>query len=110
MDQAPYQKSSDTSKAAGESIEEHLSRLESAVLNVIGRSGSVGMNCWEVEKMTGISRACSSARLNGLVKKGLIFDSKVRRITNTGRNAVVYMKCIVSMPRTEENFTGDLFT
>jgi len=90
-EKAPYQKDSDTSKAAGESIEEHLSRLESVVLYAITYSRE-GMNTWEVEQRTGISRACVSARLNGLCNKGFIYDSKIRRPTDTGRNAVVYKK------------------
>lgn len=88
---APYQKGSDTSKEAGESVQDHLSRLEQLVLKVIVNSSN-GMNCYEVEQATGISRACSSARLNGLSNKGKIYDSGIRRKTETGRNAVVYKK------------------
>lgn len=101
-DRVPFQRGSDTSKAAGESIRDHLSYLEKVVLCAIESSGT-GMNCWEVEKFTGISRACSSARLNGLRGKALIFDTGIRRITDTGRNAVVYKKCLVRI------YTPDLF-
>ena len=99
--QVPFQRGSDTSKAAAESIKEHLSRLEYAVLDAIRHSGQSGMNCWEVEKATNISRACSSARLNGLCGKGLIFDSGIRRKTDTGRNAVVYMRSIMKVQQQE---------
>jgi len=89
-------------------MEEHLSRLDELVLNAIAYSLGVGMNCWEVEQKTGISRACSSARLNSLRNKNLIFDSKIRRPTDTGRNAVVYMKKI--LPDIDKaDYSGDLF-
>jgi len=92
MDNVPYQKSSDTSKEAADSMKDHLSRLENAVLDAI--KGTIfGMNCWEVEQAVHISRACSSARLNGLVNKGLIYDTGIRRQTDTGRRAVVYKIC-----------------
>ena len=90
MSKIPYQRGSDTSKAAGESIVEHLSFLENSVLQAIKDSGDHGMNCWEIESVTGISRQCSSARLNALVNKCLIVDSGIRRKTETGRNAAVY--------------------
>jgi len=90
MTGAPYQKGSDTSAQAAGSIESKLSHLAYAVLYAIKASAGNGMNCWEVEQYCNISRACSSARLNGLVNKGLIFDSTFRRVTDTGRNAVVY--------------------
>lgn len=105
-EKAPYQKGSDTSKAAGESIQEHLSRLESVVLYAIEYSYQ-GMNCWEVEQKTGISRQCSSARLNALHKKGLIFDSGIRRITNTGCSAVVYKKSFGRIHGIREIDQGD---
>lgn len=90
MNGAPYQKGSDTSAQAAGSIEHCLSFLEKEVLQAIKESREIGMNCWEVEQRCDISRACSSARLNGLRVKGLIHDTKLRRATDTGRSAVVY--------------------
>ena len=88
---ASYQVGSDTSRQAAESINDHLSRLEELVYRSIFNSRGYGKNCWEVERDTHISRQCSSARLNGLVRKGKIKDSGIRRITDTGRSAVVYV-------------------
>lgn len=90
-ERVPFQVNSDTSRQAAESIGDHLSRLEELVYWSIHDAGERGRNCWEVEMDTHISRQCSSARLNGLVKKGRIRDSGIRRITNTGRRAVVYV-------------------
>ena len=87
---APYQPGSDTSREAAISIEKDLCRLERAVFTAIRSRGEAGANCWEVERMTGISRACSSARLNRLRMLGIIYDTGLRRETDSGRNAVVY--------------------
>lgn len=93
----PFAVGSDTSFEAALSIARHLNRIENAVYRTILSNGDKGANCWEVEQKTGISRACSSARLNGLVKKGLIYDTGARRPTDTGRNAVVYKAIVKDM-------------
>ena len=91
QERVPYQVGSNMSRQAAESIANHLNRLEGLVYRSIADSGEYGQNCWEVEMETHISRQCSSARLNGLKRKGKIRDSGARRETETGRNAVVYV-------------------
>lgn len=48
------------------------------------------MTCDEVEIVTGLKHQTASARIRELALKGLIKDSGKRRLTRSGRKAVVY--------------------
>lgn len=88
-----------TSKAAAEAIAPDLGELEAVVLRAI-RHGNpcnlsrsapmLGMTCEEAESYTGLSHQCASARIRGLVLKGLIRDSGETRRTRSGRSAIVW--------------------
>lgn len=86
---APYVRGSDTSQAAAVSIEPHLPRLEHVVLATIVSAG--GLIADEVEARTGLPHQTVSARIRGLVLKGLLEDSGERRRTRSGRSAAVWM-------------------
>ncbi len=89
-DSAPYARGSDTSRAAAESVEPHLSRLERIVFEYIDKQGHEGATCWEVEKGCGLMHQTASARIKALKDAGRIRATNQKRTTNTGRLAGVY--------------------
>lgn len=93
---APYVKGSDTSKAAAESIEGDLARLESIVLQEIARRGDNGATDDEIEKATELAHQTASARRRGLVQKGLVVATRKRRATRSGRKATVWVTAQVA--------------
>ena len=79
----------DTSLAAARAIVPDLQRLEAVVLADIARCVN-GATDYEIECHTGMKHQTASARRRGLVLKGLVEDSGLRRATDTGRAAVVW--------------------
>jgi hypothetical protein len=79
----------DTSLAASKAIVPHLARLEAAVLNKITTAAN-GATDYEIECWTNLRHQTASARRRGLVLKGLVEDSGLRRNTDSGRAAVVW--------------------
>jgi hypothetical protein len=79
----------DTSREAAASMVDHVGRLEGWVLAAI-RSAENGLTCDEVEQRCGLTHQCASARVNGLMNKERIVDSKERRLTRSGRRAIVW--------------------
>ncbi len=77
----------DTSRAAAESMKPHTKRLRALVYCEIRR---VPSSCDELEQQLGLSHQCCSARVNDLMKLGLIRDSGLRRKTRSGRAAIVW--------------------
>lgn len=88
---APYNKGSDTSRAAADVINPHLSRLEQIVFSFIAGQGRNGATCDEIELATNMSHQTTSARVRGLAKKARIMDSTARRWTRARRPAVVWV-------------------
>ena len=89
---APYVKGSDTSQAAAVSVAPHLPRLEAVVLLSVAKSG--GRTSDEVEVETGLPHQTVSARIRGLVQRGLLADSGARRPTRSGRGAAVWVPVV----------------
>lgn len=87
---APAVRSSDTSVAAGKSIEPHLGRLEFLVLYRIASCPTNGLTCDDVECLEGLSHQTVSARIRRLAQLGRIVDSGLRRKTRSGRAAIVW--------------------
>lgn len=85
---APYSNPT-TSREAAQSIEPQLGNLEELVLEAI-RVSRDGLTCDEVEEFTKLSHQCASARVNGLMKRGVIVDSGRKRKTRSGRNAIIW--------------------
>jgi hypothetical protein len=77
-----------TSREAAESIEPEVNRLEQEVLSAIKFCN--GLACHEVEQMTGMAHTTASARIRGLVLKGLVYDSGQKKLTPSKRNAIVW--------------------
>ena len=85
---APFVRESDTSEQAALSVQPHLPRLERVVLTAIADGG--GRTSDEVEQATGLAHQTVSARIRGLVQRGLLADSGERRVTRSGRKAAVW--------------------
>jgi hypothetical protein len=89
---APFVKGSDTSREAAQSLPEPaLARLESQVFLMICKWGPHGATDDELERETGLSHQTVSARRRGLVQKGRVVDSGLRRLTRSGRKATVWI-------------------
>src|SRR5580658_1247613 len=85
---APFVKGSDTSREAAQSLPEPaLARLEAVVFASIVSFGGFGCTDDELERLTELSHQTVSARRRGLVQKGRIVDSGLRRQTRSGRKA-----------------------
>lgn len=77
----------DTSIEAYESIREITPTILQQVYTYIKRNKST---CYEIEKNLNLSHQTASARINDLIKLGLLKDSGIRRKTGSGRNAIVW--------------------
>jgi hypothetical protein len=81
----------DTSREAGESIREHLARLEGLVYRVIAGAGSTGACCFEVESALALVHQTVSPRITAMHQRRVIYDSGRRRLTPRGRRAIVWL-------------------
>lgn len=79
----------ETSIQARESIIERLLPLKAQILVLIKRKN--GLTCYELEKMLNLPHQTASARINDLIKENRIIDSGLRRKTQSGRNAIVWV-------------------
>ena len=77
-----------TSKAAARSVTETRPNLISRVFKAI-RSRR-GATCEEVELFLGAAHQSVSSAIRTLALAGQIFDSRRRRVTRTGREAIVW--------------------
>ena len=82
---------SETSKAAAESISEHLPRLEALVLEAIRGAGSEGLTDEEAQEVTGLQGSTERPRRIRLWEKGLVVRAGVQRKTKAGRLAEVWV-------------------
>jgi len=87
---APYVVGSETSKRAAESVEAGLNQMQEQVLAAI-RSDASGRTCDEVERVLALRHQTASARIRELACKSKIVDSGRRRVTRSGRAAVVWV-------------------
>lgn len=88
--EAPYAAGSDTSKEAADAILPRVGTLQAMVLELIQASRG-GLTCDQVEAQMGGKHQTVSARVYELKNKGLIMDSGRRRLTRSGRKAVVWV-------------------
>lgn len=68
-----------------------LSTLQIKVLLAIKNAGKNGRTSDELENQLGLSHQTCSPRVSELVRRGLIKDSKLRRVTQAGRPATVWV-------------------
>jgi uracil-DNA glycosylase family 4 len=106
----PFNKGSDTSEKAADSIASSASSLRDFVFGIIEASGAGGLTCDGVEVESHMSHQTTSARINELAKEGRIIDSGRQRPTRSGRLAVVWLAGTVSTsetaPATEGSVNG----
>jgi hypothetical protein len=86
----PFVAGSDTSAEAALQIAPDTNRLRRLVLEAI--DAGRGMTCCEVERNLGLRHQTASARIRELALKGRVVDSGERRLTASGRKAVVWRK------------------
>jgi len=87
----PYEKSSDTSREAAQSILPAVGTLQSKVLGIFKDVKEYGKTCDDIEYILSGRHQSISARIRELVQLGHIVDSGRRRKTRSGRNAAVYV-------------------
>lgn len=87
MRHAPHS-GGETSRDAAADIRRSLPRLEAAVLATL--EGSDGMTAQEIERATGLAGNTVRPRLVALREIGRVEDSGRRRVTASGRKAVVW--------------------
>jgi hypothetical protein len=88
-----FEKDSDTSEAAAESMVITAKVLKAICLRHIEAAEIAvppGLTCDEVEVLTGGRHQSVSARIRELVLDGSIYDTGLRRPTRSGRKANVY--------------------
>lgn len=82
-----------TSREAAAFIRARLPHLENITYTCLKRSKNRGKIVDELVDATGLEKVTVSPRLRPLVKKGLVFESKERRMGKSGRYQTVW-KCI----------------
>lgn len=87
---APFEKGSDTSKAAAEAIQPDAARLRSLVIDAFKEAGERGLTSNEVELKLGLRQSTASARVREVVLLGNLVESGIRK-TASGRNAKVFV-------------------
>lgn len=101
-DGAPYVGGSDTSEAAAASMAPHTARLRSLVTQAFLRRGPRGFTNDEVEQELDLIHQCCSARVRELVIAKVLVETEERRLTRSGRKAVVKIHAIYAHPREDD--------
>lgn len=81
----------DTSAAAADAIQSRARQLREQVRAEVARSGKHGMTCDEVEALLEMRHQTASARIRELVLTGRLHDSRKRRATRSGRQAIIWV-------------------
>ena len=91
IEDAPYQKHSDTSHRAAQEIESSLGALRTKVLQAIRSADSFGATDEELQAQLHMNPSTERPRRIELVKLGLVRDSQQRRLTRSRRRAVIWV-------------------
>jgi hypothetical protein len=86
----PFQKHSDTSRDAAESMRPTAATLREAVFNYLFGRGSDGATDEEIQIDLDMAGNTERPRRRELQEAGKVRDSGMRRTTKTGRQAVVW--------------------
>jgi hypothetical protein len=87
---APGYSNPTTSKDAAETMKPKASALRLRVLAELQLRADVGATCDELEQAMDLSHQTASARLREMALKGTIVDSGKKRLTRSGRAAIVW--------------------
>lgn len=88
---APYVRESETSLEAARSVLDSVGGMERFVLDYLRLHGEGGATVDEIEVALNMLHQTAGARTRGLVLKGFVKDSGERRLTRSGRRAVVWV-------------------
>lgn len=88
-DCAPFVAGSDTSEAAAISVSGCAKTMQEVIRRLFVYHG--GLTCDEVERSLGLRHQTASARIRDLALRSHIVDSGERRVTRSGRKAVVWV-------------------
>jgi hypothetical protein len=91
LDAPPFVPSSETSRAAAESVKGSAAGFRAIVLGAIRGAGAVGYTCDELEAYLSLTHQTCSARVRELVLRGDVLDSGKTRKTRSGRAATVWI-------------------
>lgn len=87
----PYQRHSETSRAAAESLEpEKLNRLQAEILDVL-KAWPTGLTDEEIQRFLKMNPSTQRPRRIELFRKGLIYQADEKRKTSSGRKAAVWI-------------------
>lgn len=84
----PTQVTIDTCRASVRALEPHKSKYRKMIYEFI--KGSLGQTCDEIEVALGLRHQTASCFIRFLTQDGLLRDSGDRRITRSGRQAIVW--------------------
>jgi len=96
-EQAPSIAGSDTSQAAAEQIEHHVTKLQAAALVHLRYFRHIGATDYEIQQALKMAQSTERPRRIELVAKGLVTEAKdnagrkITRPTDTGRQAQVWV-------------------
>jgi len=88
---APFAQGRETSEAAADAISPTAGTLCAEILSEIRRRGDRGMTCAEVEEFFQLRHQTASARLWDLHTRAFVRDTGLRRLTSSGRRAIVWV-------------------
>ena len=80
---------SDTRMLAWESIQPHITRQQALILDALAVYRSDGLNCQQLDGVTGLEHSSCSARCVELERSGRIYRDGTRR-TRSGRSAAIW--------------------
>jgi hypothetical protein len=87
----PFQRHSDTSKAAAEAIKPHVGPMHHAILAYLERWGATGATDQEMQDYLDLEGSTQRPRRRELQLAKLIEKSGTKRKTESGRAAVVWV-------------------
>lgn len=90
MSTLPYASGSDTSLAAAQSLERDVESLRGLVADFVRGRALLGATCDEIEAALDLRHQTASPRVYELEKQRRLYDSGQRRMTRSGRAAIVW--------------------
>ena len=88
FEEAPYQRHSDTSRAAAEDIEQSMGRLQARVYAFLAQNGPATDEM--MQSALGMNPSTQRPRRIELLGKGLVCDSGRRALTKSRRHAFLW--------------------
>jgi hypothetical protein len=87
----PGHVNTDTSEEAADSMLDHVGRLQGMVLEHLAKRQKLGATDWELERDLGLRHQTVSARRREMELRGFVRNSGEKRLTDSGRRAIVWV-------------------